>query len=215
MSPRVILASQSPRRQELLKHLFKSFEIVPSNADEDIDEKEPEQFVEKLSMLKAREVFDRVQDEDDMVPAVTGMKRLSYMFKNSKAAETDDLLVIGADTIVVKDKDILGKPKDEEDAFNILKSLQGGSHEVYTGVTLLHNNGEKTFHEKTIVHITEMSDEEIRAYIKTGDPMDKAGAYGIQTMFTKFVGGIEGDYNNVVGLPVARIYRELKQMEII
>ena len=113
MSPRVILASQSPRRQELLKHIYKVFEIVPSFADEDIDEKDPGLYVEKLSRLKAREVYDRVQDEEDMVPEVTGMKRLSKLFKSSGAAATDDLLVIGADTIVVRDGEILGKPKDE------------------------------------------------------------------------------------------------------
>ncbi|MBR0516439.1 MAG: septum formation protein Maf [Eubacterium sp.] len=214
MSPRVILASQSPRRQELLKHIYKVFEIVPSFADEDIDEKDPGLYVEKLSRLKAREVYDRVQDEEDMVPEVTGMKRLSKLFKSSGAAATDDLLVIGADTIVVRDGEILGKPKDEEDAFNILKSLQRRSHEVYTGVTLLHTSWEKTFHEKTVVNIASMTDEEIKKYIATGDPMDKAGAYGIQTLFTKYVTGIEGDYNNVVGLPVAAIYRRVKEMNL-
>lgn len=233
MSHRVILASGSPRRRELLKYIFKDFEVVPSNADEDITEADPACLVEKLSKMKASEVFERMQDEDDMVPPVTGMKRLSKMFSSSRYASTDNLLVIGADTIVVRDGRVLGKPKDEEDAFEILRSLQGRAHEVYTGVTILKAAGDDdqdvsdaavdeenigdvkagriTFHEKTIVHIAEMSDKEIRDYIKTGDPMDKAGAYGIQNSFARFVSGIEGDYNNVVGLPVARLYAELNK----
>lgn len=261
MSPRVILASQSPRRQELLKHIYKYFEIVPSNASEDIAEADPARLVERLSEIKAKEVFDRVQDEADMVPEMTGMKRLSRMFKTSKLADTDDLMVIGADTIVVLDGEILGKPRDEEDAVNMLKRLQGREHEVYTGVTVICNAGNHdddnhndnndeaavnsvtentngdihsdectrvfveeiagtsvkriTFHEKTMVHVAAMSDEEIKKYVETGDPLDKAGSYGIQTVFTKYVSGIEGDYNNVVGLPVARLYAELKRIAAV
>ena len=243
MSPRVILASQSPRRQELLKHIYKYFEIVPSNASEDINEADPSKLVEKLSLIKAEEVYSRVQDEDEMVPELTGMKRLSKMFKSSKLNDTDNLLVIGADTIVVLDGEILGKPKDEEDAVNMLKRLQGRAHEVYTGVTVIRNVDDDedetggsgagdsaetiqeegsetsiikiTFHEKTVVHIAEMTDDEIKKYVETGDPLDKAGSYGIQTVFMKYVSGIEGDYNNVVGLPVARLYAELKKINAI
>ena len=243
MSPRVILASQSPRRQELLKHIYKYFEIVPSNASEDINEANPSKLVERLSLIKAEEVYSRVQDEDEMVPELTGMKRLSKMFKSSKLNDTDNLLVIGADTIVVLDGEILGKPKDEEDAVNMLKRLQGRAHEVYTGVTVIRNVDDDedetggsgagdsaetiqeegsetsiiniTFHEKTVVHIAEMTDDEIKKYVETGDPLDKAGSYGIQTVFMKYVSGIEGDYNNVVGLPVARLYAELKKINAI
>ena len=215
MSKRVILASGSPRRQELLKHIYKYFEVVPSNADEALGIADPAELVTELSRLKAAEVFERVQDEEDMVPAVTGMKRLSRMFAASKYVETDDIVVIGADTIVVKDAEILGKPKDEDDAFRILKELQGRSHDVYTGVTFMHPSVTKSFYERTVVHVAQMTDDEIRDYIKTGDPMDKAGAYGIQNSFARFVTGIEGDYNNVVGLPVARLYKELGDAEML
>ncbi len=215
MSLRVILASQSPRRQELLKKIFQYFEVMPSNADENIEVLPPAEYVEKLSKIKALEVYERLMDEDEMVPEVTGMKRLSKLFKGSGYASTEDMLVIGADTIVVRDGEILGKPKDEEDAFAILKTLQGRGHEVYTGVTLIHNEETISFSVKTDVHIVPMSDEEINEYIKTKDPMDKAGAYGIQTVFTKYVSGIEGDYNNVVGLPVSAIYSRLKDMKIV
>ena len=119
--------------------------------------------------------------------------------------------------MVALDDRILGKPVDESDACEMLKALSGREHKVFTGVALIRQAGDgemkkRCFFEETSVHIAYMSDEEIREYVATGEPMDKAGAYGIQTEFAKYVTGIEGDYNNVVGLPVARLYKELRDM---
>ena len=130
----------------------------------------------------------------------------------------DGTLVIGSDTVVVFENMILGKPHDIEDAVNTLKKLQGNTHQVYTGVSILEKkNGvwtEHTFYESTDVTFYPVSDEEIRAYVATGEPMDKAGSYGIQGIFGIYVRGICGDYNNVVGLPVARLFYEMKKSEI-
>ena len=130
-----------------------------------------------------------------------------------------DTLVLGADTVVACDGKILGKPADTEAAVAMLTMLQGRGHEVYTGVTILYEeNGERktlTFHEKTIVHFYPMTDAQIREYVATGDPMDKAGAYGIQGFCARYIRGIEGDYNNVVGLPVGRVYQELHGLRLV
>ena len=126
------------------------------------------------------------------------------------ADKEDSVIVIGADTIVYHKGEILTKPKNEEDAFRILKSLEGQIHQVYTGVTICSAHKNVSFYEKTDVWVYDMTDEEIRDYISTGEPMDKAGAYGIQGKFAAYIKGIEGDYNNVVGLPVARLVHELK-----
>lgn len=127
----------------------------------------------------------------------------------------ENILVIGADTVVAVQNKILGKPKDPEDAFHMISSLQGSTHQVYTGVTFLeYRDGKEraeTFYECSHVHVCPMEEEEIRRYIAGGEPMDKAGAYGIQGEFAVFVEKIEGDYNNIVGLPISRIYQELKK----
>ena len=193
---RVILASGSARRRELLKMIFDEYDVIASEADEDIGSYPPSELVLRLSELKASEVFERVRTEE---------------------GAADDLLVIGSDTVVALDDRILGKPVDESDACEMLKALSGREHKVFTGVALIRQAGDgemkkRCFFEETSVHIARMSDEEIREYVATGEPMDKAGAYGIQTEFAKYVTGIEGDYNNVVGLPVARLYKELRDM---
>ena len=130
----------------------------------------------------------------------------------------EDVVVIGADTVVVSDGKILGKPSSKEEAIEMLQGLQGRAHEVYTGVTIMTREGKentkKTFHEKTKVVFYPMSDEEIRSYVNTKEPMDKAGAYGIQGKSAIFIKEINGDYNNVVGLPLARLYQELKNTGI-
>lgn len=130
-----------------------------------------------------------------------------------------DPLVMGADTVVACDGKILGKPADAEAAAAMLTMLQGRGHEVYTGVTILYEeNGERktlTFHEKTTVHFYPMTDAQIREYVATGDPMDKAGSYGIQGFCARYIRGIEGDYNNVVGLPVGRVYQELHGLRLV
>ena len=182
----LILASGSPRRRELMSQVGLDFTVVTSDADENIKEMEPEDYVRELSSIKAQSVLEQYADKDDSV------------------------IVIGADTIVYHKGEILTKPKDEEDAFRILKSLEGQIHQVYTGVTICSTHKNVRFYEKTDVWVYDMTDEEIRDYISTGEPMDKAGAYGIQGKFAAYIKGIEGDYNNVVGLPVARRVHELK-----
>ena len=183
---KLILASASPRRRELLSLTGLPFTVMAGNGEEIISTEDPARAVSELSRQKAEAVLLRAEDGDT---------------------------VIGADTVVALDGRILGKPADEADAFRMLRMLQGRDHAVYTGVTILKKNSGTapvTFAERTAVHVLPMSDEEIRAYIATGEPMDKAGAYGIQGRFAVYVAGIEGDYQNVVGLPVSRLYGYLK-----
>lgn len=182
---RYILASASPRRSELLAQVGMKFEVIKSDLEEVVTSNEPEQVVIELSKQKAQDVY-------------SGLKSI------------DNTVVIGADTIVFSEGSILGKPRDEKDAFEMIRSLSGKSHYVYTGVTLIIDGSAVSFAEKTRVDVYPMADKEILEYIKSGEPMDKAGAYGIQGLFAAYIKGIEGDYNNVVGLPVGRICQELK-----
>lgn len=195
---KLILASQSPRRSELLKRAGLEFDIVPSDKEEIITKSMPAEVVLELSSQKACDVYDRISGD--------------------KANADKDLLVIGADTVVSIDGKILGKPKSKEDAYNMLKEIQGRTHEVYTGVTFVYNENDKkkihSFNECTKVIFYPMSDKEINAYIESGEPMDKAGAYGIQGLCAIYVKEIAGDYNNVVGLPIARVYQELKTLNL-
>lgn len=189
---KIILASASPRRRELLSQIGLTFEVVVSDVEEIITKEMPAEIVEELSCQKAGAVLQSL-------------------------LMTEDVLVIGADTIVASGSRILGKPSDEQDAANMLSALQGKAHEVYTGVTLLYRKAgekeamQKTFHEATKVYFYPMSDEEIAEYVASKDPLDKAGAYGIQGFCARYISGIEGDYNNVVGLPVGRLYQEAKE----
>ena len=191
---RIILASASPRRRELLERAGVNFEVIPASGEENRISDDPKEAVQQLARDKAVSVMHTIEDS------------------------ADGTLVIGSDTVVVFENMILGKPHDIEDAVNTLKKLQGNTHQVYTGVSVLEKkNGvwtEHTFYESTDVTFYPVSDEEIRAYVATGEPMDKAGTYGIQGIFGIFVRGICGDYNNVVGLPVARLFYEMKKSEI-
>lgn len=188
----VVLASASPRRTELLEQGNIKHTVMPSHCEEVITSEVPGQVVEELSVQKAEDVYQQYEKEN-----------------------TGEFLVIGSDTVVAVDGKILGKPKDEADAFQMISMLQGKAHQVYTGVTfLIKKDGKqirKTFHECSDVHVYPMSKEEIREYIATGEPMDKAGAYGIQGAFGVYIRGIEGDYNTIVGLPLARVYQEMKE----
>lgn len=188
---KIILASASPRRRELLEQIGAVFEVCPSNAEEIMTSSVPREAVQELSRCKGSEVFERT---------------------------SGDVLVIGADTVVAFQDSILGKPADAAMARDMLLRLQGNTHQVYTGVTLLIRQSgtvtQKSFYEKTEVVFYPMTGEEIDAYVRTGEPMDKAGAYGIQGKSAVFVEKIDGDYSNVVGLPLARLYQELKQMGI-
>lgn len=180
---RIILASASPRRQELLKQIGISFEVMPSRKEEKADVSEPKKLVEALSAQKAEDIREQAAD--------------------------DTALIIGADTVVCCDGKVLGKPRDKEDACRMLSMLQGRKHQVYTGVTLCRGQERLIFSECTQVEFYPMSKEQILFYVSTKEPMDKAGAYGIQGLGAMWVKGIEGDYNNVVGLPVGRLYQEL------
>lgn len=180
----IILASKSPRRCELMQQAGFEFDIEPSDKEEIITSILPKDVVEELSRQKALDVYEKYNNAD--------------------------ILVIGADTIVSVDNKILGKPKTKQEAYEMLKTLSGRTHEVYTGVCFVINKGIHTFNECTKVTFYEMTDDEIWSYVNTNDPMDKAGAYGIQGKCAIYIKEISGDYNNVVGLPISRLYQELK-----
>ena len=225
MNKKIILASASPRRRELLTQIGLDFDIVVSETEEKITSTEPAKVVEELSAQKAEAVWEKLCSTAASQGSVTNAERLdegSEVFESEQTSgETTmtDTLVLGADTVVACDGKILGKPADTEAAAAMLTMLQGRGHEVYTGVTILYEqNGERktlTFHEKTIVHFYPMTDAQIREYVATGDPMDKAGSYGIQGFCARYIRGIEGDYNNVVGLPVGRVYQELLGLQTV
>lgn len=196
---RVILGSGSPRRRELLEQIGIRFEVMVSEKEEVYTAQEPEKIVRELALMKAKNVASEISDLE------------------MKDSEAEGIIVIGADTVVVLDGQILGKPSDEKDAFAMLTSLQGREHQVFTGVAVLDfdtegNVSETAFAVKTDVCVNEMDEEEIRSYIRTGEPMDKAGAYGIQGRFAAYIDRIDGDYYNVVGLPVSALYRVLKKI---
>lgn len=195
---RIVLASASPRRRELLHQVGLEPEIVPSHVKEVAKSREPNQVVCDLSSQKAEDVA-----------GLWEIKR--GMEKPKNCGDSENVVVIGADTVVAVDGRILGKPRSEEEAQEMVWLLQGREHQVYTGVTMIFvNSGERVvFAERTNVWVCAMSQEQIRGYVATGEPMDKAGAYGIQGLFAAYIKGIEGDYNNVVGLPVGRVCREL------
>lgn len=213
---RIILASASPRRRELLSQIGLDFEVMVSQVEEKVSSMLPERVVEELSAQKAEAVLAALPDS------------------------RENVLVIGADTVVALEGQILGKPGSPQEAARMLRSLSGKAHGVYTGVTLLYRPGEgpireaacawrggpcpsgrpqggtdfilqKTFHERTDVVFCPLTEEEIAFYVSSGDCMDKAGAYGIQGIFARYVKGSRGDYNNVVGLPVGRLYQEAKE----
>ena len=200
----IILASASPRRKELLEQIGIEFEIFPAKGEEIITKSIPEEVVMELSKQKAEEIASMVA---------------TFGVENQEITTPSDILVIGADTVVAYDGKILGKPKDEEDAKNMLRMLAGNVHSVFTGVTLVlidksGRAGEIVFYEKTDVSMHPMTEAEIERYVATGEPMDKAGAYAIQGKCAIHIEKIDGDYNNVVGLPITRIYQELKKIGI-
>ncbi len=197
MKKRIILGSASPRRRELLSQIGVEFEVRVSDKEEIYKSSIPEEIVKELSLMKAENVA-------------------SDLLENIADGSIKDTVVIGADTIVVLDDEILGKPLDEKDAVHMLTRLQGREHWVYTGVAVLDfgPEGEETvinYPVGTKVYVNAMTEDEIRAYVATKDPLDKAGAYGIQGRFAAYIDRIDGDYYNVVGLPVSRVYRTLRE----
>ena len=189
---RLILASASPRRKEIMELMGLHFTVIPSHCEEIITETEPEKIVMELSRQKA----------EDVASTATAGDR-----------------VVGSDTIVALDHQILGKPHSREEAFRMLSAMSGRVHQVYTGVTLIRcgdpscglEERKETFYEQTQVHVAAMTPEEIDAYLDLGEYKDKAGAYGIQGRFAPYITGINGDYYNVMGLPAAALYRRLKE----
>lgn len=183
---KLILASASPRRKQLLEQAQLKFSVSTNTVDENVAETLfPNQVVETLALRKANDVF----------------------------SAHDDCVVIGADTIVSINGIILGKPKDESDVTEMLQLLSGNDHDVYTGVAIISKEKTIVFHEKTVVTFWELTESEIEAYLATGEPFDKAGSYGIQGIGSLLVKKIQGCYFNVVGLPLARTVRELKNFQ--
>lgn len=184
----IVLASASPRRIGLLHQIGLAAEVMPSHQPEVVTSTDPETVVRQLSRQKAENIASQI------------------------GLTSRETVVIGADTVVAVDGRILGKPKTHEEAYDMVHELAGRTHHVYTGVTICYAGGEETFTECTAVHVAPMTEEEIRTYADSEEPMDKAGAYGIQGLFGRYIEGIDGDYNNVVGLPVAHLYQALKKL---
>lgn len=178
----IILASASPRRKEILELADLEFDVMPSDAQEITTKTAPNEVVMELASIKAKDIYKKSEKQS---------------------------MIVGADTVVAYQGHILGKPTDEADAKRMLTMLSGQTHEVYTGVCVIEDGKTKTFYEETKVTFYEISDEQIDRYIKTGEPMDKAGSYGIQGKAAVFIKGIEGDYYNVVGFPIARFLQEI------
>lgn len=195
-----ILASASPRRKELLEQIGMKFEVRVSEAEEVTDATEPAEYVMELSFLKAEDVAGKI-------PVMYDARGINQ-----------DFVVIGSDTVVAAEGEILGKPKDKEDAKRMISMLSGKTHQVYTGVTLMIFQNERmsreTFYEKTDVTFYEMTEKQIEGYISNPEPYDKAGAYAIQGLCSAYIKGINGDYASVVGLPVSRICHELTKRGI-
>jgi septum formation protein len=216
---KIILASGSPRRKELLGNIFPEFTIQPSEKEETAIFQSPGQFVCDLAKHKALDIASvacgiTASDSSAFTDPAKEIGEAAIKPSNFETAS----LVIGADTIVYANDRVLGKPKDEADAHEMLASLSDKPHQVYTGICLIIAEDDRlclcnSFYELTTVYVDQLSDAEIEAYIQTGDPLDKAGSYGIQGIFSKHIRRIDGDYFNVVGLPVNRLYRELITMD--
>lgn len=208
---RLVLASASPRRRELLSQIGLEFTVMPSTKEENAKTTEAGALVQELSRQKAVDIWEQLSGGQGQNPDAD-QEQISEETQepNLNGKRQPELLVIGADTVVCCEGKILGKPHSREAAAEMLTALQGRSHEVYTGVTLYSQSETVTFFECTQVEFYPMTEVEISEYIDSKEPMDKAGAYGIQGLGARFVKGIRGDYNNVVGVPVGRLYQELK-----
>lgn len=182
---KIVLASKSPRREELLKYITDDFEILPADCEEVLPE--------------GVEVFD--------VPEFLAVQKAMNVSK-----KRPDAMVIGCDTVVIVDGEILGKPHTEEKAFEMLKKLSGKAHNVVSGVCICYKGKTMSFSQNTLVGFYPLSDEEILSYIRECNPLDKAGSYGIQDRGGLFVKEIIGDYYNIVGFPIARLSKEMEKM---
>ena len=187
---KIILASKSPRRKELLEMMgIKNFEIKVSDIDETLDKKNTlEEQIQKLAYKKAKAIFDKTKG---------------------------DRIVIGSDTLVVRENRIYGKPKTKEEAFDMIQELQNAEHEVITGICIIKEESGKcteyTDYDKSSVSIKEMTNVEIANWVNSGEAMDKAGAYAIQGKFAVYITRIEGNYYSVMGLPISKVYDQIKK----
>ena len=186
---KIILASGSPRRKEILEGLGVSFEVLSVDADERCRCPEPCEYATELARRKGQAVWGEIK------------------LRLKDGVDDTDAVIISADTVVATEWEILGKPRDREDAIRMLRQLSGGTHQVVTGIGITVGGVTTVASEVTLVHVDQIPDEEILAYVATGDPMDKAGSYGIQGEFSRWIRGISGCYFNVVGLPVNALNR--------
>lgn len=182
---RIILASKSPRRKEILENLGLKFDIIVADADERSDERDPKRRVAALAAIKGRAVIAALEDKTDT-------------------------LVIASDTLVYAEGEFLGKPRDREDARRMIGLLSGRSHSVVSGIYLFYNGKEILSADETLVTFDKMTDGEIESYVRGDEPYDKAGGYAVQGLASLYISGLEGDYFNVVGLPVNLLYKILK-----
>ncbi len=190
MSKKIILASGSPRRRELMDREGFEFTVITSKAEENYDPSlPPQEIAQSLAKLKAQAVASALPAQD-----------------------LEDSIVIGADTIVALDGIIYGKPADASDACRMLRELSGKTHQVITGVCIICNKDAQAFAQSTNVNFKELSDSEIQEYVASGEPLDKAGAYGIQGLGGKLVDSIDGDFDNVVGLPIKTLAPKLRAL---
>ena len=196
----LVLASASPRRQELLRNAGIEFVVRAANIPEiRLPSESPKKFAERMAREKASAIWN---DAGSAHP----------LQKMQKSGAT---IVLGADTVVAVEDQVLGKPRDSEDAVRMLRLLSGRKHSVITGVCLLGDGFEDVRSETTPVHFSELREPEIRSYVDSGEPMDKAGAYAIQGLASRWISKIEGDYNNVVGLPVDLVLRMLREQTLV
>ncbi len=194
---KLVLASGSPRRKELLKEAGYKFDIIPSDATEEATYKRPAYYVQELAALKAKDVANMILSQE-------------VLYEKGKYTK-GEVIILGADTVVSLLDNIMGKPKNDKDAYNMLKALSGKRHYVYTGVSLIRAvdgkiTNRRTIYVRTSVLVAELTDQEINTYIATGESADKAGAYAIQGKFAKHIERIEGSYPTVVGLPINAVY---------
>ena len=189
---RIILGSASPRRREIFSQAGICVEVMVSDCDENTVADKPSDMVLKLASRKAYDVWQ----------------------KALRLYGPDDLMVIGADTVVAYENEIFGKPVDRDDAVRMLRLLSGHTHQVYTGVSVITKDKDISFVQKTDVTVYDVSDAEIEAYAESKEPMDKAGAYAIQGGFARYIKEIHGEYNNVVGFPIAAFLHQIKKAEM-
>ena len=189
---KIILASGSPRRKEILEMCGFDFEVIKSECEEKTTKSEPWEIVCELSKQKALDVKSKINGTDN-----------------------DGKIILGADTIVVLNGRIFGKPKNYDDAKNMLTALSGNMHSVFTGICIIKENEVVSAYEKTDVYFKAMSDKEIENYLNTNEPFDKAGSYAVQGKGAMFIERIDGDYFNVVGLPVSLVYDKLKELSVL